>query len=303
MKNDTTKRAKIGKCALCDAEYVELRESHIIPKFVFDWLKATSKTPYIRGSNNVNARLQDGLKDYLLCNKCEGTLSCMETEIAQKLFKKLANYRRQSSMITVTESMRIGVLSIFWRALSMARNRDSDRTDEDNTIYDSFLSSLKNQVLVGHCNTQIYFAPFTGTPPYYGLPNELTYQVERAIGGQDIRFFDNPHRFFATFKMPFVYFYIFGDGWAESEIEKSAGFIAGDTAVNTINDIPDTLRAYLHHMDAQFSKLKTQMSPENLDKIAADMKKNPNITGSDKSIARMLGASKHDDHARKKKEE
>lgn len=303
MAKSAVKNVHIGKCALCDTENLKLRESHIIPKFVFDWLKSTSKTPYVRASDNVNSRLQDGLKDYLLCGTCEGNLSSMEGKIARNLFKKLANYRLQPSSITVTESMRVGVLSIFWRALFVSRNRDSTRTDEDNTIYDSFLSSLKNQIYAGQCNTRIYFSPFWGNPPYYDLPNETTYQLERAIGGQDISFFDNPHRFFATFKLPFVYFYIFSDGWAESETAKSAELIAGDIMLDKINDIPDVLRTYIRYMNAQFTKSKMLMNSENLDKIEAEIKKNPNIMGSDKSMARMLGIKIEGGLSGKKQEE
>jgi hypothetical protein len=93
----------IGTCALCDQENAVLKESHSIPKFVYQWIKDTSATPYLRSSDNVNARKQDGPKEYLLCGECEGDLSAMETELAETLFKKIANYRsrhRKSSSRT-----------------------------------------------------------------------------------------------------------------------------------------------------------------------------------------------------------
>ena len=58
----------------------------------------------------MNARLQDGQKLHLLCSKCEETLSAMEGKISRGLFKKIANYRGQSSAITITEPMRVGYL-------------------------------------------------------------------------------------------------------------------------------------------------------------------------------------------------
>lgn len=295
VTNSTTNSAPIGKCALCDTENVELRESHAIPKFTYQWLKGTSKTPYIRGSDDVNSRLQDGPKEYLLCGACEGTLSVMENEIAQKLFRKIANYRKQAKKITITETMRTGILSIFWRALLTTKHRDNTRTNEDNTVLESLLSSMKSQITDKICVTDIYFAPFHGTPPYYGFPLDTTYQLERSIGGQDIRFFDNPHRFFATFKFPFMYFYIFSKGWDEDEMKKSTVLNAGDLALDEIKEIPNVLATYIRHMKDQFERTRLLMSPYNMEKIIADAGRNKEVTGSDKSLARMLGKNASED--------
>lgn len=47
-----------GTCALC-RDNTELKESHIIPKFVGKWLKRTSATGYLRNIDNINKRQQD----------------------------------------------------------------------------------------------------------------------------------------------------------------------------------------------------------------------------------------------------
>lgn len=285
-KSDTD---HLGDCALCDFKDVQLRKSHIIPKFVYDWMKDTSKTRYMRGSDNVNSRLQDGPKEYLLCGGCETKLSAMEKEIANKLFKKIANYRAQESNVIITESMRVGILSIFWRALLTVRTRDNKWTPDDNIAIDSFLSSLKNQILSNKCDTKIYLAPFIGSPPYYDLPLDYVYQLERSVGGQDIRFYDEPHRFFATFKLPFAYFYIFSNSWEGVEIYQSAELVEGELALDNIALIPNELRSYIHHMNEQFVASKSQMSQNSIDKITADANKNKNITGSDKSMSKTFG--------------
>ncbi|EEG87761.1 hypothetical protein PROPEN_00062 [Proteus penneri ATCC 35198] len=80
---------KIGTCALCDSDNIELQLSHIIPKFVYDWLKETSITPFIRDIKNVNIRHQDGDKQYLLCNVCEKKLAVYENELASYFLKRL----------------------------------------------------------------------------------------------------------------------------------------------------------------------------------------------------------------------
>jgi len=59
-----------GKCRLCEQDS-DLQESHIIPKFVYTYLKDTSPTKKIREANNVNLRKQDGIKLHWLCKACE----------------------------------------------------------------------------------------------------------------------------------------------------------------------------------------------------------------------------------------
>jgi hypothetical protein len=50
-----------GTCRLCERDG-ELQESHIIPKFVFAHQKETSATGFLRCSEVINRRAQDGPK-------------------------------------------------------------------------------------------------------------------------------------------------------------------------------------------------------------------------------------------------
>lgn len=275
-----------GDCALCDSKNIKLKESHSIPKFVFDWLKITSATPYIRCSDDVNIRHQDGPKEYLLCGTCEGTLSTLEKELAEQLFKKIANYRQQKPVIVVTETMQVAVLSIFWRALLTTKNRKNTRTEEDSQKLEEFLASMKADIIAKRCSTKIYFTPFYGEPPYYDLSGPVIYSIERSIGGQDIRFFDKPHRFFATFKLPFMYFHIFSDGWSAEEIEKSTELTVGSLKLTNIKEIPDVLRNYLQYLHKKFIESIPLMNEKNLEQIRNDIAKNNTISGSEKSRQR-----------------
>ena len=74
-----------GQCLLCH-ETRELRRSHIIPKFVSDWQKASSATGYIRNAKAINVRFQDGDKERWLCDDCEGRLNVWETPTATHVF-------------------------------------------------------------------------------------------------------------------------------------------------------------------------------------------------------------------------
>ena len=73
------------KCLLCQNE-AELQLSHILPAFVFRWLKESSGGGHIRLGMEPNRRVQDGLKRYWLCAQCEGNLNISETSFATKIF-------------------------------------------------------------------------------------------------------------------------------------------------------------------------------------------------------------------------
>lgn len=273
-----------GKCALCDQEEVTLIESHSIPKFVYQWIKETSPTPYLRSSDNVNKREQDGPKEYLLCAKCESKLSLMETEFAEKVFKKIANYRIQTPEILVTESMQLCVLSIFWRTLLTSLNRENNRSEEDKWAMSKFLASVKCQINKNVATTPIFFAPMYGDPPFYDLPISMNYQLDRMVGAPDIRFFDDPHRYYAVFKLPFIFFYVYSEGWPNDANDKNR--FAGTPRLNEINTIPDFIRDYIKWLSEQFELSKQDMSHENLMQIEQDFSKSDKITGSHKSLAR-----------------
>lgn len=75
----------MAECALCLQEAV-LRESHVLPAFVFRWLRKRSVTGHIRITSNVNQRIQDGIKKPWLCGDCEQTLSREEQAFSSRLF-------------------------------------------------------------------------------------------------------------------------------------------------------------------------------------------------------------------------
>lgn len=77
--------AEVGTCRLCGIEG-PLLSSHIIPKFVFRWLKETGGTDYLRVTKNINRRTQDGIRYRMLCAKCEAIFNAWETTFANRYF-------------------------------------------------------------------------------------------------------------------------------------------------------------------------------------------------------------------------
>lgn len=105
----------MDNCALC-RKAAELRESHILPSFVFRWSKATSITGYLRFGNNPRRRVQDGLKVPLLCASCEAMLSGWETRFATDVFHP---YNADTAVrASYGEWMLKFCVSVSWRVLT-----------------------------------------------------------------------------------------------------------------------------------------------------------------------------------------
>lgn len=88
------KGGKTGHCVLCERR-TTLRLSHIVPKWAYSWGKAEGVLVGDYKSLNVRTRDQDGTKEYLLCDKCEGSLSRAEAYfqlLADENFKRLEAY-------------------------------------------------------------------------------------------------------------------------------------------------------------------------------------------------------------------
>jgi len=78
-------------CKLCKQEEA-IKNSHVIPRFVSEWLKATSRLGGLRNVEQPNLRRQDATKIPLLCRKCENRLSRRgENPFAQNIFYPFNN--------------------------------------------------------------------------------------------------------------------------------------------------------------------------------------------------------------------
>lgn len=119
-------------CALCH-ENAELRESHILPAFVFRWLRERSATGHIRSTENVNRRIQDGTKKSWLCNKCELLLSRDERSFASKLFYP---WQKGTTRVEYHEWLLRFCTSISWRVLKHCKglNPDHQYTKEEDRV-------------------------------------------------------------------------------------------------------------------------------------------------------------------------
>lgn len=100
-------------CRLC-GNNAPLLKSHIIPKFIFDWVKKTSATDYVRFNQNIDMPEQDGLKLSWLCSKCEQIISTYEKYFADRVFYPL---HENAARITYNNGLLKFAASIAWRIL------------------------------------------------------------------------------------------------------------------------------------------------------------------------------------------
>ena len=103
----------MGKCKLCHKEK-ELQESHIIPKFVYNWMKQTG-TGRFRQGLNINKPLQDGIKVHLLCRDCELEFSKREDWFKKNIFSRFIN-KDQTTFIP-SDNLEYFAVSLLWRVL------------------------------------------------------------------------------------------------------------------------------------------------------------------------------------------
>jgi hypothetical protein len=102
----------IGKCRLCGEER-ELLQSHVIPKFVIEWLKSTSATGFLRQGIDRNRRSQDIQRFRLLCSECEKRLSVWEKRFAEEIFRPF--HAGELEPLRYDDWLLKFVVSVSWR--------------------------------------------------------------------------------------------------------------------------------------------------------------------------------------------
>lgn len=103
----------VGKCKLYGIES-ELRKSHIVPKFVFDYMKKTGGQ-FLRSYENPNKRVQDGIKKYLLGEKAEQEFSKRERWFSSNIFYPYLNENLQR--FEYDENFAYFIVSVLWRVI------------------------------------------------------------------------------------------------------------------------------------------------------------------------------------------
>jgi hypothetical protein len=114
-------------CALCQT-VGPLQDSHLVPKFVFRFLRRTSPG-LIRMSTSPNRLHQDGPTMPLLCGRCEGRLNEWETPFAREIFLPLHENRfRGVPQFPYRDWALKFAVSVSWRTVQYLRAQNGQLT-------------------------------------------------------------------------------------------------------------------------------------------------------------------------------
>jgi hypothetical protein len=102
-------------CKLCGSSG-PLRLSHIVPRFVYKWLRETG-SGRLRSTDAPNWRRQDGPKRYWLCDSCEQLLCEFETPFFEQVFRRVHARRGPAPEIRYQRWALKFAASISWRTL------------------------------------------------------------------------------------------------------------------------------------------------------------------------------------------
>lgn len=277
-------------CKFCNKREA-IENSHIIPSFIYKWLKDTSPTGYIRATNEPNKREQDGSKSSLLCKECERDFSTHENLFKKETFSKMANYRDPCpEKLEISESSRICIYIIAWRVLADAYYfpRDNQYTQDEFDKFPDFLVDIKS-LIEGNKSDKFrtHLIPCTREVlTKLKLPKVDWFYYERSIGAEP-RIWDDWERFVIYIKIPFaiICFEIVpndGDCWEGTQIDD-----ADIISLNAINSCADYVPAQVGHFFKAFIKSRDSVSEKQIEKMKKDMEKADPDCGSFKSMNKV----------------
>lgn len=253
-------------CALCNKKNA-IENSHVIPKFIFSWLKNTSPTGYLRTTENPKLRVQDGQKGAYLCTDCEQKFSDFEKHFSETFFQQAI--REPTELISEPElddqSMKC-VLSIMWRStihfLATHGSKKNDIQPQDHVALDQARSNL-SYALAGKIYFKINFMHLTpANVQAHGLPdyNKNAYFYDRSVA-EDVCFENSGVTVFL--KIPRVVFWIHTA--REIGNQKDRVIQKNPTDLEKIN-------SFVLHLISQLNASKAEISEKQRQKIFDSLK-------------------------------
>ncbi len=195
----------MAKCHFC-GDNEAIQNSHILPKYIFTWLKESSPTNYLRATDTPNRREQDGRKNEILCLKCENQFSKLENKFKAEVFEELIKDPSTNSLDPkFTEDSIKCALVIAWRSgvnfLLNSAHKKHTLEARDYSLIDESLEQIK-KAINGRTGATISCATLTpaqvlesGFPDY----SNNAYFYDRGVG-EDVRCHDE--KLMAFIKLP-----------------------------------------------------------------------------------------------------
>lgn len=259
-------------CRLCKRE-AELQESHVVPAFVFKWLKDTSATGFMRFGQTPNRRSQDGHKRPWLCLACERKLNAWETKFATLVFHPLNE--DGALRVRYADWFIKFCTSISWRTLLMMKE-DAMLDDLSSTqlrVVDAALDSWGELMLGTRSHPgrfEQHFLPLDTIvePTRHGMPANINRYMLRTI---DLDFVRSPSTTFVVCKMGKFFVLGFVDvthpkQWVGTKVHVRDGLVGEQNY-----ELPRQFLDYINNEAKQYAVVQNKMSDGQRNKIDATM--------------------------------
>lgn len=221
-------------CALC-LQKSNLRESHIIPKFVGKWIKETG-TGYLVSAEDGSKRVQDITKLHLLCNNCEEKFSKLEKYFADKIFFPF--HKDKIRTFDYNENLQSFIISLSWRALKIiAEDFKSENShlssfiDKAELDWRKFLNGDKEAI--NPYENHFIFLDYVDDKKSEKMPPKFNWYTLHAT---DFTIVTDDKRIFVYIKLPWMIFVTSIqpttlEGWNRTMIKEN-GKITGDQSIS-----------------------------------------------------------------------
>jgi len=258
-----------GKCQLCN-QTESLRESHLIPKYIFKWIKDTG-SGHLRSAENLNIRRQDGPKYYFLCDNCENLFSGFETYFAKEVFYPIVN--DGADRFDYNHKVHLFVLSVLWRLV-----KQDFLPEESEPAYRRLLTNLEEEwrrYLLGEKKLKDFNRVHLLCGVDVRHPNEID---ELNTPDRFIHYFaryvdagitGNQEHKFLYLKLPRMLFIVPIQGLQEDRFQNTAIHIAG--GVYLLEDagiLEPLIGCYFLNRVRQINELFFEVSPNQRQKLA-----------------------------------
>lgn len=264
-----------GECRLCGS-VAELKLSHVIPAFVFRWLRKSSATGHMRSGEEPNRRVQDGSKERWLCASCEQDIGEAESQFARNVFSPVAEDR------PLPDAYGPWLLkfctSATWRVLLQFREKDpfDDYSRDDISLMDQAASTWREYLLgrrpdTGAFAQHLYIVRGVVASTGQDVASNINRHVLRHIATDVVR---GQHQHIVYAKLPRLF--IMGvlrddrpSDWRGTRIDAGEGTISGHQRV------PSGLVTYVNEAARRASNRMGSMSDHQKRKVLEDVRRDP----------------------------
>lgn len=279
---------ELQKCAFCQRD-VSLLNSHIVPRFVWDWLKRTSATGFLRQGTNIDKRQQDGWKERMLCSDCEQHFSRWEKQASEIAFIPIHDHN--ASVIEYDEWMAKFCASVCWRVLYLFRHLGlSHLSPELRSTADGALDVWKEFLLEKRHDVGLHelhllpVGPVDSTTTTEAAPN-LNRYLMRTV---DMDIASDSRSAFVYVKMCRLMVFGFisvADAvhWQGTRISMPTGTVSPRQYV-----LPSAIGDFLNDRAANCLKLQESMSQRQRAKLDMWMRENPDTIANSESFRAMV---------------